>query len=277
MSSMAQQLTVCILTKNEEERIPRAVISVAALGARVLIVDSFSEDETFQAAQESWQEAARSLDDFEFVTQKWQGFVKTRQASLKLIKTRWVMWLDSDEWIEEDLRKWLQAHLEYLDPDNVYCFRRQSFFMGRALKHGGWYPDFKARLCRLGHADWVPGPRGAEIHEKLSPTSTSGKLTRIDAHIGHLPFRSVEEQLETNEAYSSLLAGGMAEEWVSARRRPYSKFRQYLKVGVKFLENYFWKLGFLDGAEGYGIAKGSAHSMKRCIEKARDLYWIQRK
>ncbi len=276
MSPLSQNLTVCILAKNEESRIVRALSSVARLGAKALVVDSFSTDETFSVARTTWAEEAKDILDFEFISQEWLGFVRTRESSMKLIKTRWVLWLDSDEWIEDDMHHWLLAHLEYLNPDNVYSFRRQSFFMDKKIRYGGWYPDYKARLCRVAHATWVSGPRGAQVHEDLMPISAQGKSVKIDAHIGHLPFRSLNEQRETNEAYSELLAIGLCESWEAKSCEPFLKNHQQLKVAIKFVENYFWKLGFLDGKAGFRIAVGSAWSLKRRIEKARDLYWTKR-
>lgn len=275
MPAISEQLTICILCKNNEDRIARAVLSVADLGAKILIIDSFSEDATFSVAQEAWLEAERSLADFEFVTKEWLGYVRTREESFKLVKTKWVMWLDSDEWIEEDLRKWMLAHLEYLNPDNIYCFRRQSHFLGHPIRHGGWYPDYKSRLCRVGHAIWMSGPQGAQVHESLQPTAAQGHKVYIDAHIGHLPFRDVSEQRETNETYSGLLAVGLCDDWIAKQEKPFSRAKQYVKVAIKFLENYFWKLGIADGSVGFKVAVGSAWRLKRCIEKARDLYWTK--
>lgn len=277
MSAVVEHLTVCILTKNEEQRIGRAVTSVANLGAKVLIVDSFSNDGTFAQVQLAWEAADRLPADLAFVARRWEGFVRMREWSLSQVSTRWVLWLDADEWIELDLAQWLHAHLEYLGADDVYAFRRQSIFLGRRLRYGGWYPDYKTRLCRVGHAEWRSGPRGAQVHEDMVPTLPGGRRRTIEAHLGHLPFRDESEQRATNESYSSLLAEGVVAQWLSANRRPYGRVMIFAKVLVKFIENYFWKLGFLDGKAGRIIALGSAWSLRRRLEKARELYWAQKK
>lgn len=276
MSSVSANLTVCILAKNEESRIGVAVKSVAEVGAKILIIDSFSTDKTFEVAEDAWIKAGRSLEDFIYLAKEWMGFVRSREDSTKHVTTRWVMWLDADEWIECDLAKWLKEHVEYLNLDNVYAFRRRSIFLGRVLKHGGWYPDYKTRLCRVGHAIWKNGPRGAHVHEDLVPVHPDGKRVFVDVHIGHLPFQDEQEQRETNENYSTLLAEGLAQEWLNLGRKPYGVLYEYLKVFIKFVENYVWKRGFLDGPQGRKIAVGSAWSLKRRIEKARDLYWSKR-
>lgn len=275
MSVVAQHLTVCVLVKNDETRISQAIRSAATLGARVLIIDGFSEDNTFQNAQLAWTESKRDLADFEFVSREFVDPVRVRQDSFGLVKTRWVLWLDSDEWIDEDLHLWMKDHLEYLDFDNVYAFHRRSYFLNRPLHHGEWYPDNCARLCRVGHAQWKLGRREMPISETLIPTSATGKTVVVDAHIGHLPFENIEELNAIHDSLETQLGKELAEHWHSVSQKPYGKFMQHRKVLAKFLEKYFLQKGFLDGSPGWILAKSAATGMKSRIAKARDLYWVQ--
>lgn len=274
MSAVSQHLTVCVIVKNDETRISRAITSVALLGARVLVIDAFSEDTTFALAQAAWTEADRELADFEFLTKEYHDPVRSREESLALVKTRWVMWLDSDEWIEQDLHRWMLEHLEYLNFDNVYAFHRQSYFMNRALRHGGWYPDNCARLCRVGHAEWSAGSREMPVSEKLEPTSAAGQVVVIDAHLGHVPYQDLAEIHSVHQELEMELGAELAQHWHSVSQKPYKKWKQHLIVFRKFLEKFVLQKGFLDGSAGWVLAKSAALSLKWRIEKARDVYWI---
>ncbi|HVJ66249.1 MAG TPA: glycosyltransferase [Bdellovibrionota bacterium] len=278
MSTIAETLTVCIQNHNDEARVTRALISVAELGARVLIVDSFSEDQSFEALRQAWEEAGRRSEDFEFVTRKWPSGARMREKTAALVKTRWLMWLHSDEWIEGDTQQWIQAHLEYLNPDHVYAFRRETLFLGRRVRHGGWYPDFQRRLYRLEHATWeeIAGPSG-QLSIELVPNAQHGKTVSIDTHLGYLPFRDLAELGTRADRDAEERGPRLAEYWHGRKAKPSGKTRQMLQVAASFLDHYVLRAGFLDRKAGYHMAKGAAFCTKRRIEKARDSYWNARR
>jgi glycosyltransferase involved in cell wall biosynthesis len=275
MSSLSDKLTVCVLTNNDSGRIEKAVDSIATLGSKILIVDAFSDDETFSKARSAWNEAGREFHDFEFIAHRELSLVNVRNLSLKYIKTRWIFWLDSDEWLDSDLVLWLKEHLEYLNPDYVYAFRRQTFFLGKAVRHGGWYPDYNARLCRVGHAEWRSGSGNIEALEFLESIASQSNIVRVDAHLGHLPFRSDQEQREIFERCSTAMATELCELWISKKVEPPGRLRQAFLVLSFFLNRYIIQLGFLDLKAGFLLSRGFAWAHRKRIEKARDLYWIK--
>ena len=150
-------------------------------------------------------------------------------------------------------------------------FPRQSYFLGQSIRHGGWYPDRKRRMAHASMAHWRSGPRQSNVHEDLEIRGGSSKLLTAEAEIFHWPFRDVDEQRETNENYSTLLAEGVAQNWKEQGKNAPSKLYIAFKAGLKFVENYIFKLGILDGRAGLQIAIGSAQSMKWRLQKAKQL------
>lgn len=263
-------LTVVILTLNEAERVGRALTSVPK-GTRVVVIDSDSKDGTLEAARKAWLAKGRSENELALVSRPWPGFTRARNESLAWVNTEWVLWLDADEWIEADLARFLENDLARVDAGiSILDIARQSHFLGRPIRHGGWYPDRKRRLARAARAEWRSGPRGADVHEDLHPQGDD-RVATASGHLGHEPFRDQAEQEATNDHYSTLLAEGLAKQWQERNRSAPSDAYIATKVGVKFIENYIWKAGFLDGAPGLRIALGSSKSLRMRLTKAREL------
>lgn len=258
-----------ILTLNEAERIRRCLSSIQ-ISARVVILDSFSTDETLEVAQRTWQELGRPATHLATVTRAWQGFTESRNASLRWVQTPWTLWLDADEWLSPELNEELARVMAAPAEAVVYRMPRQSYFLGRAIRHGGWYPDLKRRLAWTTQAEWRSGPHGSDVHEDLHARDGSNVGT-LQFPLEHESFRSVAEQAESNDRYSTLLAEGLARKYLLEKRRPPSRPYIVLKVAIKFLENYIFKLGILDARPGYLIARGSASSLKMRLEKTRSL------
>ncbi len=267
-------LTVVILTKNEEARIRRCLSSIKLL-CPVLIYDSYSTDATLAEARKTWVDAQRPPELLALVQGSWKGFTQTRNETLKWVQTPWVLWLDADEWLSEALVLELQDLGQLSCEDKIFRIPRQSFFLGRAIRYGGWYPDLKSRLARSSEVEWVSGPGGADVHEDLiekrEPRSRAKSRPRFKGEIYHEGFKDQREQFETNQRYSELLALGLAARYKKEGRSPPSHWWIALKMGIKFFENYFFKGGFLDGYPGFVIARGSAQSLGMRMRKLREL------
>jgi glycosyltransferase involved in cell wall biosynthesis len=278
----AEHLTAIVLTLNEASRVGRCLRSLP-LGARAVVIDSFSSDGTLEAARSAWAEDRRDPTLLALIQRTWPGFTEARRSSLKWAASEWVLWIDADEWVGKALARELETLSEpRFARVGLLRVPRLSVFLGREIRHGGWFPDRKARLGRPQAIEWHSGPQGSDVHEDLvlradaqaaagnAPWETA-ELPRA-AHLGHEPFRDRAEQEATNDRYSSLLAKGLAAEWRRRGKRPYPAWWRALKVGVKFIENYVWKLGFLDGRPGLIIALGSARSMGLRLEKAAQIF-----
>ncbi len=268
-------ITAVILTLNEEARITNCVQSLARAFAHVVIIDSFSQDQTLQGAEKAWKNSGRKDHELALILQQWRGFTQTRQSSLAWVKTPWVLWIDADEWVTPDFEEELKSKLETLPKEySVFRLPRQSYFLGKAIRFGGWYPDLKARLARSSDCEWRHGPMGADVHEDLySKTGRREEKQERFFNLGleHEPFRSRQEQYDTNRRYSTLLAEGLAKKNLVQNKRPPWFPLLVVKPFIKFVENYVWKLGMLDGLVGFYIALGSAQSLYWRLQTTRRL------
>lgn len=264
-------LTAVVLCLNEEKRIARCVRSLGFV-SKLVVIDSFSTDATEAACRQAWREVGRESADLLFVSTAWRGFTQARNDSLLWVKTPWVFWVDADEWVGEELVAEIKAITQRADNEtpHVYKIPRQSYFLERTIRHGGWYPDRKARLGRSALIEWRAGPNNSDVHEDLYAKAPI-PCGLLKSHLFHEPFLDLDEQRATNERYSNLLAEGLARKILNGQAHRRSSFEIGLKMFIKFVENYFYKLGILDGRAGFLIAMGSAKSLKMRLQKANRL------
>jgi glycosyltransferase involved in cell wall biosynthesis len=244
-------ITVTIVTLNEEKNISRCIGSVP-FAAEVVVVDSFSQDKTC--------DIAKSLGA-KVYQEKWRGFGAQKALAVEKSQHDWILSLDADETVSPELAQKIVSDFSNLNPETGYLLPRRSFYLGRWINHGGWYPDYQKRLFHRQHSSWD----GADIHEKVR----SPKEIRWDVDLHHYVFENIHEQVQTNNRYSGLLA-----EKLNSEGKRFSILKLIVKPGTKFLETYFWKLGVLDGLPGFIISVGAAYSV---FMKWAKLWELQRK
>ena len=217
-------LSVVIITKNSEEFIKDAILS-ASFADEVLVLDSGSVDQTCEIAKKL---GAR----VEY--QEWLGFGKQKQKAVDLAKNRWVFVLDSDERITTELKNEILNELKNPKFD-AYFVARLNNFWGKNIKHLGLYPDYSIRLFDKTKAHF----NDREVHESVECNCKKGYLKN---HMMHLAYKSIEEFIQKQNRYSSLGA------------KP-NKLKAIFSPFWTFFKLYFIKLGFLDGWDGFIIAK----------------------
>jgi glycosyltransferase involved in cell wall biosynthesis len=229
-------LSVAVIAKNEMDRIGRLLIS-ARFANEILVADSGSTDDT--------QALCRSHGAI-VIEHPWMGYAAQKQIAMEKTGSEWVLNLDADEVVPEALAKEICAAIGNAPPDVCgFSIPRLSHYLGRWIRHGGWYPDRKVRLVRKGRGQWL----GDGLHEKLVVT---GRVLRLSQPIHHFVYRNISDQLATIDRFSSLAA---------RERGRASGF--YVLAGMghavgKFAECYFWKMGLMDGWAGLVIAMNSA-------------------
>lgn len=231
-------LSVVIITKNEEVNISRALKSVSWAGD-ILVLDSGSQDRTC--------EIAKTLGARVF-SEEWKGFGPQKRRGVELAKYDWILSIDADEEVSEDLFREIQVEWSTLNLETGYRLPRKSFHLGRWILHGGWCPDYQLRLFNRKFSNWNEN----RIHEKVIATKTA----EFKAPILHYVFKSKAHQVETNNRYSTL----QAEEYFKQGGR-FSFFKLLTKPLVKFIECYFLKFGILDGLPGFVIAVSAGYSV----------------
>ena len=148
-------LTVVILTKNEEKNIKKCIDSFRGCVRRFVIVDSFSTDRTESICKELNDELQKIGSCLDFYQNKWISYADQLNWGLQNtnITTTWSMRMDADEEIMEDLAQEIEEKLPKIEsPINGVILRRRVYFMGRWIKHGGRYPELLLRIFRTGMA-----------------------------------------------------------------------------------------------------------------------------
>lgn len=233
------RITAAIITLNEELNIGRCLDSVQWCD-QILVVDSFSTDRTVEICR------ARGA---RVVQRKWNGINEQRQFCLSQIDTEWVLALDADERATPELRAEIEGLLNTTPDHDGFLIPRHTFYLGRWINHGGWYPDYKLRCFRRERGRYC----GHDPHDHCVIDGPPGKFR---GEIQHYTYRSYAAQLRQINSFSDTAAA----DWLRAGHR-YTFWRLMLRPMGKFLETYLLKRGFLDGLPGLVIAISSAFYM----------------
>lgn len=231
---MRAPLSVVILAKNERDRLPAALETVG-FADEVVVADTGSTDGT--------QDFAR-LAGARVVSIGWDGFVGSRNRALAEARHDWVLVLDADERLPPSLRDEILAILEKNDPAVAgYRMPRLSHFLGRPVRHGTWYPDYKLRLGRRSARLRAEGGR---VHETLE---VDGAVGRLATPLIHHPYRDLSDALRKASRYAQL---GAEDRYERGARG--SAAGLFVRPGAEFLRFLFLKGGVLDGPVAFSVA-----------------------
>lgn len=232
------KISAVVIVKNEQKNIERCLKSLS-WADEIVVYDSGSTDQTVAIAQKMGAKVSQGA---------WFGFGPTKAHASSLARNEWILSIDADEEVPQALAQEIQSKFPKLNAQTAYALPRLSFYLGKWIRYGGWYPDYQVRLFNKTKSMW----NKAEIHEKVE----SSQQEKLASHLNHYVFVDIEHQVQTNNRYSSLLAQKLYD---SGKR--FSMFHFLTKPYVKFFECYFLKLGFLDGWAGYVIARNAAYSV----------------
>ena len=235
-------ISATIITFNEEENIRAACESVAWVD-EILVVDSDSTDQTREIAEAC---GAR------VIKRDWPGFAEQKQFAVEQTKHDWIFSLDADERVSPELK----AEIERLrEPGNDrladgYLIPRRSFYQGRWIKGGGWYPDWQLRLFKKSAGSWNP----RRIHESVR-MNPGARIERLAGDILHYSVRdSSHHHRMIGERYAPLAA-----EQMFAEGRRTSALKIATAAPSAFIRSFLLKGGFRDGIAGLSIASFAAH------------------
>ncbi|HTH37918.1 MAG TPA: glycosyltransferase family 2 protein [Pyrinomonadaceae bacterium] len=234
------KISAVLITHNEEKNIADAIKSVD-WADEVLVVDSESTDRT--------REIAANLGA-RIITRSWPGFAAQKQFAVDSADNDWVLSLDADERVSPELREELLNLKNNGTADNGYRVPRLSFYMGRPIRHSGWYPDRQLRLFDRTKARW----KDVRIHESVKMAEGS-KVRDLKRDIFHY---SVEDAAHHHRMIGERYAP-LAAEQMFLEKRLTSPLKIAAAGPAAFIRTYFLKLGFLDGLPGFVIATFAAH------------------
>ena len=256
-SAVSQSLSIVLITHNEEHNLPRTLVSVSELvkqtSGEIIVLDSGSTDRTV--------EVAKSLGAKVFL-EEWKGYAAQKNSAIDKASRDWILSLDADEEVDAELAHQIQAVLNgdwtqvAGDGQNAesqtevargkrpevhgFWMARRNYFLGRWIRHGGFYPDRKLRLFRRGYGEFQPTP----VHETVKVSGPTYKLRR--GTLLHHAYPSLQSYIGHMNRYSTL----GAEAAMTERRHGFSLWNIVVRPWATFIYNYFFRLGFLDGKEG---------------------------
>lgn len=243
------KISATIVALNEERNIARAVRSLACAD-EVVVVDSGSSDRT--------RELAAGLGA-RVVEEPWRGYAAQKNFAAACAAHDWILSLDADEEVGPELNAEIVKLKNEGPRADGYSFPRMARYLGKWIRHSGWYPDRKVRLYRRDRARWV----GDYVHESVRVDGTSAEL---HGDLLHYTCDSLGEHLRTLDRYTTLAA-----QELHARGRSAGLLQLTVSPAWTFVRSYVLQRGFLDGAEGFTIARMAALYTFRKYSKARQV------
>jgi len=222
----------------EAARIRRALDSVAGWVEEIIVViNDDVTDGTDQIAASCGAKVFR---------ESWKGHIAQKNSATQKAGQEWILSMDADEVVSPELRNELQTLFsgpEKLRPFAAFSFPRCTFFCGRWIRHGDWYPDRKVRLWRRGRAHWG----GVNPHDKLI---VNGRVGKLQPDLLHYSMDNLNHHARKAILYSDLFA----QQWVKGGQGA-GALAMGFRPGWRFVRGYFLRLGFLDGWQGFVIAR----------------------
>ena len=234
---MSCPVSVIVITKNEERNIADCLKSVA-WADEIIVVDAESVDGTVERAREFTPHV---------IVRPWAGFSAAKAYAVAQTTHEWVLWLDADERVTEELATDIQRAIEEnYSGVSAYRFARRAYFLGKWIRHCGWYPGFVTRLFRKTRAQFSDDA----VHEQLA---VRGAIAKLPHDLLHFTDDDLEHYFEKLNQYTSLAADQLL-----ATKRRITAADLLFRPCFLFMKMYFLKAGFLDGLHGFLLCRLSA-------------------
>lgn len=245
------ELSVVIITYNEERDIERCIKSVLDFADEVLVVDSFSTDKT--------QQIAEGLGAH-FIQNKFEGHIQQKNFAAQQAKFNHVLSLDADEVVNDLLKSNILKAKENFLADGYY-FNRLTNYCGKWIKHCGWYPDQKLRLWDRRKGEWG----GENPHDKYE-MQTDAKIDYLKGDLLHYSYHSITQHVLQANHFTNI---GSQVAYKRGKKARIGKIIIY--PFWKFIRDFFIKGGILDGYYGFIICMISANATFLKYIKLREL------
>lgn len=232
------KITAIVITLNEEANLVRALESLA-WADEIIVVDSESRDRTVEIARRFTSRV---------IVRRWPGYSAQKNFAAEQASHDWIFSLDADEAVSAELRGEIEALRQAAEPAVAgFEMPRLTFYLGRWIRHSGWYPDHKLRLYDRRRARWV----GDYVHEGVA---VDGATARLAGDLLHFTVEDASAHHLRIDRYT-----GLAAEQARAKGKRASLASIIFSPPLTFVRSYVFKLGFLDGLQGYAIARFAAH------------------
>lgn len=248
---MSIKISVVIITYNEENNIARCLDSVREIADEIVVVDSYSTDNTKDIC---------SRYHVLFLENKFNGHIEQKNYAVSKSSNTYILSLDADECLSKEAIKDIMAVKENWTHDG-YFFNRLNNYCGQWIKHGGWYPDKKLRLWDRSKGKWEGENPHDEFRMKQETT-----IKHFSSDILHYTLSTRAEHKKQIDYFTSIAAQALKD-----KRRNASGVKMVASAVIKFLKDYVFKLGILDGKNGFVIAWLSAGATFTKYHKLREL------
>lgn len=235
------QISVVIITLNEERNISRCLESVQGIADEIIVIDSYSTDKTV--------EIANSLGA-RVIQQPFEGYGRQKNIAAAAAANNWILSLDADEALSPQLKESISKVKQQQD-HTIYQMPRLTNYCGKWIKHCGWYPDRQVRLYDRTKSSW----KEQRVHEYLQSNVSGEKTGMLKGDLLHYSFYTISEHLKKIEKYTELAAREAV-----ANGKKTNLLKIWFSPKWHFFTEYIIKAGFLDGFYGYTICKLSAYA-----------------
>jgi glycosyltransferase involved in cell wall biosynthesis len=246
------KLSAVIITKNEERNIGRCIDSMDGVADEIIVVDSGSTDNTERICKEKGAS---------FLYNEWKGYIEQKNYANSLAKHKHILSLDADEALSDRLRESILKEKENFQSD-AYEMNRLTNYCGKWIRHCGWYPDRKLRLFDKDKFEWG----GERIHENMVAKAENVSIERLEGDILHYSYYDIAQHVAQANLFTTMTAELAIEKGKNA-----CLCKIIISPMVKFIRDYFIKLGFLDGYYGYLVCRISAQATFMKYAKMRQL------
>lgn len=245
------KISAVIITFNEERNIERCINSLKGVVDEIIVVDSFSKDKTKDIC---------NVMGVAFYQTKWEGYAATKNYGNNLANYSYILSIDADEALSETLKKEILAFKNTNTLHDAYRLNRLTNYCGNWIHHCGWYPDTKLRLWNKQKGKWE-----GNIHEEVVMENNSS-VASFNGDLLHYSYYSIQQHINQANKFTDLTAMEALKKGKKA-----SILKIIFSSCVKFIRDYFFKLGFLDGYHGFVICKISAFATYLKYTKLREL------
>ena len=250
-----KKISATIITLNEEDKIRQCLESLQGVADEIVVVDSLSTDNTKSICEEF---------GVRFIEQKWLGYSEQKNLANDIASHDWILSIDADEVLSDELKKSiLKIKNEERETNNeelVYSFNRLNNYCGKWIHHSGFYPDKKIRIWNRKIGKWE-----GIVHEVIK-FSTKVKEVHLKGDLLHYSYAKPEDFEKQVFKFAELRAQHYFD-----KGKKCASLLKIISPIYFFIQHYFFRLGFLDGKEGFVMCKVAATATRHKYETLEQL------
>lgn len=247
-----KKISATIITLNEEDKIRQCLESLRDVADEIIVVDSLSTDNTKLICEEF---------GVKFIEQKWLGYSEQKNLANNIASHDWILSIDADEVLSEELKKSiLKIKDTDTDPDVIFSFNRLNNYCGKWIHHSGFYPDKKIRIWNRKIGKWE-----GIVHEVIK-FSTKVKEVHLKGDLLHYSYAKPEDFEKQVFKFAELRARHYFD-----KGKKCASLLKIISPIYFFIQHYFFRLGFLDGKEGFVMCKVAAKATRHKYETLEQL------